>query len=156
MTLKSLISNAWRFSRWHWRFWFQYFEVFSVDNLCGEIYVTKYVYVDSEEYLNLFKYDCFYTLLFYTSNLHTHHFILYLLLHMLKLENEKFHVNMYRYTINCKNKRFWFSKLLSNYTFCQQHYNILHYTLKFSILTKKQFFFWDFQIWGSWNHSVYL
>ena len=30
-----------------------------VDNLCGEIYVTKYVYVDSEEYLNLFKYDCF-------------------------------------------------------------------------------------------------
>ena len=33
--------------------------VFSVDYLCGEIYVTKYVYVDFEEYLNLFKYDCF-------------------------------------------------------------------------------------------------
>ena len=39
--------------------------VFSVDYLCGEIYVTKYVYVDSEEYLNLFKYDYFYTLLSY-------------------------------------------------------------------------------------------
>ena len=44
MTLKILISIL---------------RVFSVDNLCGEIYVTKYVYVDSEEYLNLFKYDCF-------------------------------------------------------------------------------------------------
>ena len=41
--------------------------VFSVDYLCGEIYVTKYVYVDSEEYLNLFKYDYFYTLLSYNN-----------------------------------------------------------------------------------------
>ena len=44
MTLKILISIL---------------RVFSVDNLCGEIDVTKCVYVDSEGYLNLFKYDCF-------------------------------------------------------------------------------------------------
>ena len=57
--LKSQISNAWRFFRWHWGFWFHLLRVFSIDYLCGEIYVTKYVYVDFEEYLNLFKYDCF-------------------------------------------------------------------------------------------------
>ena len=44
MTLKTLISIL---------------RVFSIDKLCGEIYVTKYMYADSEEHLNLFKYDCF-------------------------------------------------------------------------------------------------
>ena len=44
MTLRTLISIL---------------RVFSIDKLCGEIYVTKYVYADSEEHLNLLKYDCF-------------------------------------------------------------------------------------------------
>ena len=31
-----------------------------MDKLCGEIQVTKYVYTDFEEHLNLLKYDWFF------------------------------------------------------------------------------------------------